>query len=132
MKGDHLAAPGVHGKPHPLLMPLLLHAARPCIRLPLQPLPHHGAVTGNGVGVEMSRQGLGALDQQTQEPLQSNPNGATYAPPRKPRKQQAVHQRPCGMRDEVGRAACDTLPSTVGAMLRLFAVMHMTIFLICG
>ena len=80
MKGDPLAAPGVHGKPNPLLMPLLRHAARHCIRRHRQPLPHHGAVPGHGWGVERLRPCLGALAQKTHEPLQSNTHRCDICP----------------------------------------------------
>ena len=46
----------------------------------LQPLYQHIAGTGAGLDMEMIRQGLEALDQKTQEPLEGDAHRTTDAP----------------------------------------------------
>jgi len=45
----------------------------------LQPLYHHIVGTGDGVDMQMIRQGLKALDEKTQEPLECDTYGTTNA-----------------------------------------------------
>jgi hypothetical protein len=80
VKSNDLAGLGIHRDPHPLFVGFLLHKARQFIGFHLQPLYEHIAGTGDGVDVEMIRQGLEALDQKTQEPLESDAYRTTNTP----------------------------------------------------
>ena len=80
VQGNHLAALGVHGDPHPLLVCFLLHKAGHCIRFYRKPLHHHIVLTGDGVAMQMIRQCLTTLDQKTQEPFACATHLATNAP----------------------------------------------------
>jgi hypothetical protein len=62
VKGNDLACLGIHGDPHPLLVGFLLHKARQFIGFHLQPLYQHIVGTGEGLDMQMIRQGLEALD----------------------------------------------------------------------
>jgi len=61
VKGHDLAGRGIHSDPHPLLVSFLLHKARQCIGFYLKPLSQHIADTGDGLDMQMIRQGLEAL-----------------------------------------------------------------------
>jgi hypothetical protein len=80
VKGNNLAILGIHGNPNPLLICLCLHEAAHFIRFHLQTSHHDVAVTANGLDVEMIGQGLHALDQKAQEPLESDTRGTADAP----------------------------------------------------
>ena len=69
VEGNYLTGLGIHSDPHPLLVGFLLHKAGEFIGFHLQPLDQHIAGTGDGLDMEMIRQGLEAVDQKTQEPL---------------------------------------------------------------
>ena len=80
----------------------------------------------------MIRQRLKALDQKTQEPLEGNPHRATDAAQRYPLHQQAFDERPLVLRDKVLFEALDELASTVVAVMILFPVVNVPVFLILG
>jgi hypothetical protein len=80
VKGNHLAALGVHGDPNPLLVGFLLHKAGHFIRFHLKLLHHHIVLTADGLDMQMIRQCLKALDQKTQEPLELDTHRTTNAP----------------------------------------------------
>ena len=80
----------------------------------------------------MIRQGLKALDQKTQEPLEGDTHRTTDAAQRDPLHQQAFDETTLVLRDEVLLEALDELASTVVAVMILFAVVNVTIFLILG
>jgi len=65
VKGNHLASLGVHSDPEPLLVGLLVDKAAHFIRFHRKPLNHHVSVTGDKLDMEMIRQCLEALDQET-------------------------------------------------------------------
>ena len=129
MKGDHLAASGIHGHPNPRLVRFLLYEAGPFIRFHLEPLHHHDSVTGHGLNFEMIGQCLGALDQKTHEPLESDPHGTTNAPQRNSLEKQAINQCPYVIRDKVLLEALDKLASTVTALMVLLTIVDVAIFL---
>ena len=80
----------------------------------------------------MIRQGLNALDEKAQQPLECDTHCATNATQRNPLHQQAFDERPCVLRDEVLLEALDKLAPTVVAVMILFAVVNVTVFLILG
>jgi hypothetical protein len=132
VQGDDLAGLGIHSDPHPLLVGFLLHKAGEFIGFHLQPLYQHIAGTGDGLDMEMIRQGLEALDQKTQEPLEGDAHRPTDAEPRNALHQQAFDKTPLSSGDEVLLAALDKLAATVLAVMVLFAVMDVTVFLVLG
>ena len=79
-KGDPLTTRGIHGNPEPLLGRFLLDKAGQFIRFHCQASQHDGAVTGEGLDMQMIRQCLNALNEKTQEPLEGDPYRATNAP----------------------------------------------------
>jgi hypothetical protein len=95
MKGNHLAALGIHGDPNPLLIRLFLDEAAHFIRFHLKPPYHHITVIGDGLDMEMIRQCLEALDQETQERLEFDTHRTTDAAQRDPLNKQAFNQCPC-------------------------------------
>ena len=105
VKGNDLAGLGIHGDPHPLLIGFLLHEAGQFIGFHLQALDQHIAGTGDGLDMQMIRQGLEALDQKTQEPLEGDAHRTTDAAQRNALHQQAFDQAPLFLRDEVLLAA---------------------------
>jgi hypothetical protein len=82
--------------------------------------------------MQMIRQRLEALDQETQEPLALDTHRATDAAQREPLHQQAFDERPCVLRDEVLFETVDKLPSTLLALMILFAVVNATVSLVLG
>ena len=80
----------------------------------------------------MIRQGLKALDQKAQEPLECDTHRATNAAQRNPLHQQAFDERTLVLRDEVLLEAVDKLAATVVALMVLFAVVNVAIFLVLG
>jgi hypothetical protein len=80
VKGNDLATLGIHGHPNPLLIRPCLHEAARFIRFHLKTSHHDVTVTGDGLDVEMIGQGLNALDQKAQEPLESDTHGTADAP----------------------------------------------------
>jgi hypothetical protein len=79
VKGNDLAAPGIHSDPDPLRIRFLLHEAAHFIGFHLQALNHDVAAAGDRLDVEMIRQCLNALDQKAQEPLELNLRSAINA-----------------------------------------------------
>jgi hypothetical protein len=79
VKGNHLAGLGVHRDPDPLSVGLLVDKAAHFIRFHRKPLHHHITVRGDRLDMEMIRQGLEALDQETQEPLECDTHRTTDA-----------------------------------------------------
>jgi hypothetical protein len=77
----------------------------------------------------MIGQGLDALDEKPQKPLEGDPHRATNAAQGNPFPQQAFDKSPSSVRDEILLAALDELASTVLALVVLLAVMNVTIFL---
>jgi hypothetical protein len=65
MKGHHLTALGIHSDPNSLLIRLFLDEAAQFIRFHREPLYHHSTVPGDGLDIEMLRQSLEALHQET-------------------------------------------------------------------
>jgi hypothetical protein len=79
VKGNHLTCLGVHGEPNPLLVRLPLDEAGHFVGFHCKPLNHHIAVTAHRLDMQMIRQGLEALHQKAQEPLELDTHGATDA-----------------------------------------------------
>jgi hypothetical protein len=79
MKGNHLTCLGVHGDPDPLLVRFLLDEAGHLIGFHLQTSDHDVAMAGDRLDVEMIRQGLEALDEKAQQPLEGDAYRATNA-----------------------------------------------------
>jgi hypothetical protein len=92
MKRNDLAAFGVHGEPHPLLVRLVLHKASHCIGFHCKPLNHDVVCTTHVLDMQMVRQGLEALHQKAQEPLELDSHRATNTAQRCPLHQQAFDQ----------------------------------------
>jgi hypothetical protein len=82
--------------------------------------------------MEMIRQGLEALDQKPQEPLEGDTHRATNTPQGNPFHQQPFDEAPLFSRNEVLLAALDKLASTIMAVMVLFAVVNVAIFLKLG
>ena len=80
----------------------------------------------------MIRQGLTTIDEKAQEPLACDAHGATHATPRKALAQQAFDQSACVRLDEVLCEDIDTLTATVWALMVLFPVGNVPVFLIRG
>jgi hypothetical protein len=102
------------------------------IRFRRKLLNHHVTVTGNRLDMEMIRQCLKALDQETSEPLEVDPHRATEAAQRDPLDQQAFDQRSCVSRYEGWCEAVDKLTAAVMALMVLFTVVNVAIFLVLG
>jgi hypothetical protein len=132
MKRNDLAALGIHGEPNPPLVRLVLHKTGHFVGLHLKTLNHDAVRTAYRLDMQMIRQGLEALDQKTQEPLEVDPHRATDAAQRDPLDQQAFDQPPCVNRDEVLFEAVDKLTAAVVALMVLFAVVDVAIFLVFG
>src|SRR5262245_48241577 len=80
----------------------------------------------------MIRQGLEALGEKTQEPLESDAYRTTDAAQRETFQQQAFDERRLVLRDEVLFKTVDKLPSAVVTVMILFAIVNMAIFLKLG
>src|SRR5262249_29465964 len=80
--------------------------------------------------MQMIRQGLAALDQKPQEPLEGDAHRTTDAPYRNPLHQQAFDETTLVRRNEVLLAAVDELASTTVAVMMLFPVVNVPIFLV--
>jgi hypothetical protein len=80
--------------------------------------------------MEMIRQGLEALDQETQEPLECDTHRTTDAAQRDPLYQQVFDECSYVSRDEVLFEAVDKLTAAVMALMVLFAVVDVAIFLV--
>jgi hypothetical protein len=98
------------------------------IRFHRKPLHHHITVIGDRLAMEMIRQGLEALDQETQEPLECDTHRTADAAQRDPLYQQVFDERSCVSRDEVLCEAVDKLTAAVMALMVLFAVVDVAIF----
>jgi hypothetical protein len=132
VKGNNLAGLGIHGDPHPLFVGFLLHKAGQFIGFHLQSLDQHIAGTGDGLDMEMIRQGREALDQKPQEPLEGDPHRATNTTQGKPFHQQTFDEAPLFSRNEVLLAALAKLASTIMTVMVLFTSMSVTVFLKLG
>jgi hypothetical protein len=66
VKGNHLTRLGVHGQLNPLLVRFLLDKAGHFIGFHLKLLDQHIVLTGDGLDMEMIRQGLKTLHKKTQ------------------------------------------------------------------
>lgn len=132
MKRNHLAACGIHRDPDPRLVRLLLHEATHFVRFDFQASNHDLAVAGDRLDVEMIRQRLNTVNQKAQEPLESHTDSATNAAQGNPFHQQAFDERTCVICDEVLFEAVDKLTAAVVAVMVLFAVMNMAVFLVLG
>ena len=80
----------------------------------------------------MIRQRPKALDQKAHEPLECDTYSAADAAQRYPLHQQAFDESSCVLRDEVLFEAVDKLTPAVVALMVLFAVVNVTVFLILG
>jgi hypothetical protein len=80
--------------------------------------------------MEMIRQCLNALDEKTQPPFELDPHGAAEASSRNPLHQQPFDKTTLVIRDEVLLEALDELAPTVAALMVLFAVVKVAIFLV--
>ena len=89
-----------------------------------------GAVTGDGLHVEMIRQCLNALDETTRQPFELDPHSAADASSRNPLHQQALNQSPRVIRDEILLKAFDKFASAVLTLMVLLTVVNVTISLI--
>jgi hypothetical protein len=132
IKGDHLATLRLHGAPAPPFGRFLRPDARHCSRFHRKAAHHDVPVTGDGLDMEMIRQGLNALTQQTQEPLEFHPHRTPKAASRHPCHQQAVDEPTYILCNAVLRAALDELTSTITAVMAWLAAVDMTIFLVLG
>ena len=112
VQGHHLTRRGIHGAPQPRLAPVLLHNAAHVIGFHLQASDHDVAMTGGRLDVEMLRQGLEALDEKPQKPLECHPHRATHTASGNPFHQQAFDERPLVPRDQVLFEAPNELAST--------------------
>jgi hypothetical protein len=95
-------------------------------------LDHDVLLAGDRLDVEMIRQCLEAMDEKTQQPLEFDTHRATNAAQGNPFHKQAFDERTPFIRDEVLLEALDKLASTVVAVMVLFAIMNVTIFLVPG
>jgi hypothetical protein len=93
---------------------------------------HDVVRTTHGLDMQMIRQGLEALDQETQEPLELDTHSATDAAQRYALYQQAFDQRSGVLRDAVLCEALDKLASTLFALIILLAIVDVPVFLVCG
>jgi hypothetical protein len=89
-------------------------------------------VAGDRLDVEMIRQRLNTVNQKAQEPLESHTDSATNAAQGNPFHQQAFDERTGVIRDAVLFEAVDKLTAAVVAVIVLFAVMNMAVFLVLG
>jgi hypothetical protein len=80
----------------------------------------------------MIGQGFKTVDNKAQEPLEFDPHGTTNAAQRQALQQQALDQSSGVIRDEVLLKAIDKLTSTVLALMVLFAVVDVAVFLVLG
>ena len=129
VKSNALAARGIHGNPHPLRVGFFLHNAGQGIGFHVKPLDQHIAGTGDGVDMEMIGQGLEALDQKTHEPLEGDAHRATDTAQRHPLHQQAFDKTSLVIGDEVLLVALDKLAPTVVAVMIVFAIVNVAVFL---
>jgi hypothetical protein len=102
----------------------LLHKAGHFICFHLKALDEHIVLTGDGLDMQMIRQGCKALDKKAQKPLEGDTDCTTNTPQRETFEQQAFDETTLVLRDEVLLAALDKLVSTVVAVMILFAVMN--------
>jgi hypothetical protein len=109
-----------------------LESNKSLIRFDLQASDHDTAVTSDRLDMEMIRQGLEALDQKVQQPLEAHADSPTNTAQGNPFHQQAFDERACILRDEILFAAVDKLPSAVVALMVLFAVVNVPVFLVLG
>ena len=109
-----------------------LESNKSLIRFDLQASDHDTAVTSDRLDMEMIRQGLEALDQKVQQPLEAHADSPTHTAQGNPFHQQVFDERACILRDEILFAAVDTLPSAVVALMVLFAVVNVPVFLVLG
>jgi hypothetical protein len=114
------------------LCAFFLHKAGHFIRFNLQALDQHIGLTGDGLDMQMIRQGCKALDEKAQKPLEGDTDHATNPPQRETFEQQAFDETTLVLRDEVVLAALDKLASTVVAVLIWFAVVNVSVFLKLG
>jgi hypothetical protein len=77
-------------------------------------------------------QGLKAPDEKPQEPCESDTYRLTHATQRKAFQQQAFDERPLVLRNKVLLAALNELAATVVALVMLFTIVNMPIFLVRG
>jgi hypothetical protein len=82
--------------------------------------------------MQMLRQCLEALDQKTQEPLEGDAHRTTDAAQRNPFYQQAFDKTTLVIGDEVLLEALNELAPTVVAVMILFAVVNVSVFLKLG
>jgi hypothetical protein len=85
-----------------------------------------------GCTLRLIRQGFNTVDDEAQEPLEFDPHGATNAAQRQVLQQQALDQISCVIRDDVLLEALDKLTAIVLALMVLFAVVKVTVFLVLG
>jgi len=76
------------------------------------------------------RQCLKAGDEKAQSPHESHPYGTANTPQGNPLQQYALNQRPCGISDEGLVRTLDELASAVFALMMLFVIINVTIFLL--
>jgi hypothetical protein len=86
-------------------------------------------MAGERLDMKMVRQGLNALDQKAQEPLEPDTHNTADAPSRNPLHQQAVDQRSSVIRDADLFEAVDKRTAAVMALMVLFGVVDVAIFL---
>ena len=132
VKSNDLAGLGIHSDPYPLLVGFFLHKAGQFIRFNLKALDEHIVLTGDRLDMQMVRQGCKALDEKAYKPLEGDTDRTTHTPQREPFEQQAFDEPTLVLRDEVLLAALDKLASTVVAVMILFAVVNVAIFLKLG
>jgi hypothetical protein len=82
--------------------------------------------------MKMIWQGLKALDEKSQEPLEGDTHRLTNAAQRKAFQQQAFDERPLVLRNKILFAALNELAATVVALVILFAIVNVPIFLVLG
>jgi len=132
VQGNALACLGIHGDPHPLRMGFFLHEACQVIGCHCQSLDQDIVLTGDRLDRQMSRQSCQALDEKTSEPLECDPSRTTDTASGNPCHYQAFDKTPLFLREEVWLAVRAKLASTIVAVMVLFAMMNVTIFLVPG
>ncbi len=132
MERNDLASFGVHREPNPLRIGLLLDKACHCVGFNFEALDHHILVARDRLDMPMIRQGLETGDDKSQEPLEPDLDRTANAAKRETFQQQALNEITRFIRDEVVLEAIDKLTATVFALMVLFAVVNVTIFLLLG
>jgi hypothetical protein len=132
VKSNHLAAWGIHGAPDPLLVGLPVDKASHFTRFHLQAFDRDVRRPARRLDVKVVWQSGNPLPQKPQSLLECASHCATDATQRDSFHPQAFDQPSGVIRDEVLFEAVDKLTAAGMAMMVLFAVMDVAIFLVFG